>query len=82
MREKIGRELLLVPSVAVLRRDEHDRILLVRLADTGRWATIGGAVEVDEDPRDAAVREAKEEAGIVVELGHFARAMLRDLEPT
>lgn len=69
LREKIGHELLLVPSVCVLPRDEQGRILLVRLADTGRWGTIGGAIEVDEDPRDAAVREAKEEAGVVVELG-------------
>lgn len=69
LREKVGHDLLLVPSVAVLPRDEGGRILLVRLADTGRWATIGGAVEIDEDPRDAAVREAKEEAGVVVELG-------------
>jgi 8-oxo-dGTP pyrophosphatase MutT (NUDIX family) len=69
LREKIGHELLLVPSVAVLPKDAHGRILLVRLTDTGRWATIGGAVEVDEDPRDAAIREAKEEAGVVVELG-------------
>jgi len=69
LREKIGHDLLLMPSVAVLPRDGRGRILLVRLADTGRWATIGGAVEVDEDPRDAAVREAKEEAGVVVELG-------------
>ncbi|HKE52022.1 MAG TPA: NUDIX domain-containing protein [Actinomycetes bacterium] len=69
LREKIGHELLLVPSVCVLPRDEQGRVLLVRLADTGRWGTIGGAIEVDEDPRDAAVREAKEEAGVVVELG-------------
>lgn len=69
VRSKLGHDLLLVPSVAVLPRDEQGRVLLVRIADTGKWATIGGAVEVDEDPRDAAVREAKEEAGVLVELG-------------
>jgi len=45
------------------------RFLLVRLIDTGQWATIGGAVEPDESPRDSAIREAQEEAGIAVELG-------------
>ncbi len=44
-------------------------MLLVRLVDTGNWATIGGAVEPDEDPRDGACREAEEEAGVSVELG-------------
>ncbi|MCI0685809.1 MAG: NUDIX domain-containing protein [Sporichthyaceae bacterium] len=69
LRDQVGNGLLLLPSVAVLPRDEQGRILLVRQADTGKWGTIGGAVEVDEHPRDAACREAEEEAGIVVELG-------------
>jgi 8-oxo-dGTP pyrophosphatase MutT (NUDIX family) len=68
MRERIGNELLLVPTVAVLVRDDADRLLLVRSVDTGRWQTIGGTVEPDEDPADAAVREAREEAGVDVEL--------------
>jgi ADP-ribose pyrophosphatase YjhB (NUDIX family) len=69
LRDKIGHDLLLLPSAAVLPRDEAGRILLVRLIDTGNWATIGGAVEPDESPRDGAIREAQEEAGVTVELG-------------
>ncbi len=69
LREKVGHDLLLLPSTAVLPRDEGGRILLVRLVDTGNWATIGGAVEPDESPREGAVREAEEEAGVTVELG-------------
>ena len=69
MRERIGNDLLLVPTVAVLVRDDAGRLLLVRSADTGRWQTIGGTIEPDEDPADAAVREAKEEAGVDVALG-------------
>jgi 8-oxo-dGTP pyrophosphatase MutT (NUDIX family) len=61
----------LLPSTAVLPRDDAGRLLLVRLIDTGNWATIGGAVEPDESPRDSAVREAQEEAGISVELGEI-----------
>jgi 8-oxo-dGTP pyrophosphatase MutT (NUDIX family) len=75
MRESIGRELLLVPSVAVLPRDRSGRILLVKQADTGRWATIGGSVEVDEDPAVAAVREAAEEAGVDVRLTRLLTAV-------
>ena len=53
----------------MLPRDHTGRVLLVRLIDTGNWATIGGAVEPDESPRDCALREAEEEAGVTLELG-------------
>jgi 8-oxo-dGTP pyrophosphatase MutT (NUDIX family) len=69
LREKVGHSLLLLPSTSVLPRDAVGRILLVRLIDTGKWATIGGAVEPDESPRSCAIREAREEAGVGIELG-------------
>lgn len=68
LREKLGHQFVLLPSVAVLPWDEQRRLLLVREADTGLWQTIGGAVEPDESPHEAAVREAAEEAGVVVGL--------------
>jgi 8-oxo-dGTP pyrophosphatase MutT (NUDIX family) len=68
LRESVGHELLLVPSVAVLVWDAPGRMLLVRESDTGRWQTIGGAVEPDESPREAALRETLEEAGVSVRL--------------
>jgi 8-oxo-dGTP pyrophosphatase MutT (NUDIX family) len=58
-----------LPSAAVLPRDERGRLLLVQLIDSGLWATIGGAIEPDESPQQAALREAEEEAGLKVELG-------------
>ena len=69
LRDKVGHDLLLLPSTSVLPRDDAGRILLVRLLDTGNWATVGGAVEPDESPREGAIREAEEEAGITVQLG-------------
>jgi len=69
LRRLVGTELLVLPSVAVLPRDDAGRILLVRIIDTGQWAAIGGAIEPDEAPEDAARREAEEEAGVTVELG-------------
>jgi 8-oxo-dGTP pyrophosphatase MutT (NUDIX family) len=69
LRELVGNELLVLPSAAVLPHDESGRILLVRDADTGLWALIGGAVEPDESPQACAVREAEEEAGVLVRLG-------------
>ena len=46
-------------------------MLLVRIIDTGNWATIGGAIEPDESPAEAAVREAEEEAGVTLRLGRL-----------
>jgi len=69
IRQLVGHELLVLPSVAVLPRHGDGRILLVRLVDTDQWATIGGAVEPDESPQEAAVRETQEEAGVRVTLG-------------
>jgi 8-oxo-dGTP pyrophosphatase MutT (NUDIX family) len=67
LRAAVGHEFLLVPSVAVLAWDDG-RLLLVREAQTGLWQTIGGAVEPDESPYEAAVREAAEEAGVGVRI--------------
>ena len=69
LRDRVGNELLVLPSVAVLPRDEEGKVLLVRIIDSGLWATIGGAVEPDESPQEAARREAQEEAGVELELG-------------
>ena len=69
LRDKVGHDLLLLPSTAVLPRDDAGRILLVRLIDSGNWAIIGGAIEPDESPQVGAVREVAEEAGVTVELG-------------
>jgi 8-oxo-dGTP pyrophosphatase MutT (NUDIX family) len=69
LRARVGHELLLMPSVAVLIRDASDRVLLMQSTDTGDWQTIGGAIDPDETPEEAAHREAREEAGITIRLG-------------
>lgn len=68
LRDKIGTDYLLVPSVAVALRDGEGRILLVQHVE-GRWQLPGGAVDPGERPHDAAARECLEEAGIVVRVG-------------
>jgi 8-oxo-dGTP pyrophosphatase MutT (NUDIX family) len=68
LRESVGHDLLLVPSAAVLVWDPQERLLLVRELHTGMWQTVGGALDPDESPQQAAVREAREEAGVGVEL--------------
>lgn len=67
VRALIGSHLLVVPGVAAAVFDGSDRLLLLRHAETGRWVLPGGAVEPDEHPADAAVRETREETGLLVE---------------
>jgi ADP-ribose pyrophosphatase YjhB (NUDIX family) len=46
--------------------DPDGRILLVRRSDDGRWCLPCGWVEPNESPAEAAVRETREETGLVV----------------
>ena len=66
LREKVGRELLFMPSAACLIRDGDGRVLLVRHVE-GNWMLPGGVVDPGETPADAARRESWEEAGVLVE---------------
>jgi 8-oxo-dGTP pyrophosphatase MutT (NUDIX family) len=66
MRARIGNEVLLVPSATAAIFDETGRLLLGRAADSGRWVTIGGAIDPGETPSEAAIREAREETGLSV----------------
>ncbi len=46
----------------------EDTVLLRMHDKYGIWLSVGGHIERDEDPSQAAVREVKEEVGIDVEL--------------
>jgi ADP-ribose pyrophosphatase YjhB (NUDIX family) len=65
---------------------EGDRVVLVKRAHPpiqGQWSIPGGVLEVGEMLREAAIREAREETGLIVEpgelLGVFDR-ILRDAD--
>jgi 8-oxo-dGTP pyrophosphatase MutT (NUDIX family) len=68
LREKIGHDLIALQAATVVVFDDDGRLLLAQEAASGLWMTIGGAIEPDEAPADAAVRECWEETGLVVEL--------------
>ncbi|WP_344649638.1 NUDIX hydrolase [Cryptosporangium japonicum] len=48
----------------VLLRDHDDRLLLVRQPPATGWSLPGGLLDRREHPRDAAVREVREEIGV------------------
>jgi len=59
-------------AAAVTILDDEGRVLLV-LQNYGErlWGIPGGAMEPGESPQEAAVREAREETGLEVELDHL-----------
>ena len=59
-----------VVGVGALIQDEERYLLIKRAAepDAGFWSIPGGLVEIGERAEDAAVREAKEETGLDVEV--------------
>ncbi len=47
---------------------ENSRVLLIHHRKLDKWLPLGGHVELDEDPEQAALREVKEESGLEVDL--------------
>lgn len=58
----------LVPACGVLAADADGRVLLQRRRDTGQWALPMGKMELGETPSACAIRETREETGVVVAL--------------
>lgn len=65
LRELVGTRLVLIPAVAAIIKDEAGRVLLVQTR-AGLWSLPAGAVDPGETPREAVVREAREETGLMV----------------
>lgn len=68
IRQKVGHDLLLLPSAAVVLPDAQGRILLCLHSDKQIWVTPGGLIEPGEQPAAAAVRETMEETGLEVQV--------------
>lgn len=65
LRERTGPELLLIPAVAALIRNDHGR-LLVQRDRHDHWSLPAGAIEPGEAPARAVAREVHEETGLHV----------------
>ena len=68
VRQKVGHDLLLLPSAAVVLHDEQGRILLCLHSDRKTWVTPGGLIEPGEQPAAAAIRETLEETGLDIQV--------------
>ncbi|MBA2553039.1 MAG: NUDIX domain-containing protein, partial [Geodermatophilaceae bacterium] len=57
-----------IPCVGAIVYDEAGRLLLIRRGQpphAGSWSLPGGRIEAGETPRQAVVREAAEETGLI-----------------
>jgi 8-oxo-dGTP diphosphatase len=73
------------PCGGALIEDGQGRLLLIRRAHepfAGCWDIPGGFCELHEHPREAAVREAREETGLQVEAGDLVGIWLDDYGDT
>lgn len=61
------------------------KVLLRKHDKYGIWLSVGGHIELNEDPNQSAMREVKEEVGLVVELfdtrEYFGDAKIKELIP-
>jgi 8-oxo-dGTP pyrophosphatase MutT (NUDIX family) len=68
VRQKVGHDLLTMTAVSISIFDAGGRLLLGKDAEMDCWTLPGGAVDPNEQPADAAVRECFEETGLLVKL--------------
>jgi 8-oxo-dGTP pyrophosphatase MutT (NUDIX family) len=66
VRDKVGHDLLTLTAASISVFDKSGRLLLGEDAETGLWTLPGGAIDPNEHPADAAVRECFEETGLLV----------------
>ena len=65
--DRLGESLGCSLSAGAVIFDAEGRILLMKRARNGKWGLPGGLVEAHESPREASIRETKEETGLTVE---------------
>jgi len=71
IREKVGNDLLVLPTVAGLVVDDRGRTLLIRHSRDGNWVLPGGCMEPEEYPAERLVIEMPEETGLDVRPTHL-----------
>ncbi len=70
--ERIGKTAILrVGASAAIFDESHQKILLTRRTDNGRWCLPGGAMDAGESAEECCVREVWEETGLRVKVTRF-----------
>jgi len=67
LRAHFGPQLVLMPSVGAVIRNQAGQVLFLVRTDNGLWDLPAGAIDPGETPAQAVVREVREETGLIVE---------------
>lgn len=67
IREQLGCELILIPSIAAVIKNEQGKILF-QYPGGEYWSLPAGAIEPGETPEEAVIREVWEETGLKVQV--------------
>jgi 8-oxo-dGTP pyrophosphatase MutT (NUDIX family) len=70
IRRLIGNIPMFMPAAGIILYKDG-KMLLQKRGDNGKWALHGGAMELGETTEETAIREAKEEIGIIPETLDF-----------
>ena len=71
IRSKVGHEKIILTFAGGCIFNERGEVLLQKRGNSNKWGFPGGAIEIGETPQMAAIREAKEETGLDVEVGRI-----------
>ncbi len=71
IRGLVGHHKIIMNAGAVIIYNEKNEILLQLRGDDHFWGLPGGIMELDELPRETAIREAFEETGYHIEIDSF-----------
>ena len=67
IRKMVGHQPIILNSASGALLNDQNQVLLQERTDTGNWGFPGGYLEYGETYAKAAVREFKEDAGLLVE---------------
>lgn len=71
LRDRVGNDLLLLPAVSAVIRNNVGEVLLALSQGDDEWSLIGGGLEPGEEPASAILREIREELGIEAEVSQI-----------
>ena len=69
IRFKVGKDMIILNFSGAIIENDKQEILLQRRRDRNAWGFPGGAMELGESAVETAIREIKEETGLIVSVG-------------
>ena len=71
IRFKVGKDMIILNFSGAIIENDKQEILLQRRRDRNAWGFPGGAMELGESAVETAVREIKEETGLIISIGEL-----------